>query len=181
MTTPFRSKKTGECGTDKVDELAFVEVRNNHRNPAIVRSISLSEEDWSGWHKGSLVGALPPVFVSFPQTECRMAGTSATGGKSCYVLLNGYRLDDELPRHPLAPKDTVSGYLLIQWDRFVYGSQTKRYGAVLVDDKKNRTELTNIEPSTAPSHKDDLIEADHTVKPLGWEPECQKIMADADR
>ena len=180
MTTPFRSKKTGECGNDTVDELAFVEVKNNHRTRAIGRLISISEQDWAGWHTGTIIGALAPL-VSFPESECRMAGTAGTGGKSCYIQLDNKRLDDELSQHPLAPNEAVSGYLLIKWDVWVNGAKTKRYGAVLVDDKQNRTELTHIDPPTASSHLNDLIDAEYTVKPLGWEPDCQKITADADR
>jgi hypothetical protein len=97
-----------------------------------------------------------------------MAGTTGTGGTSCYIQLDNKRLDDELSQHPLAPNEAVSGYLLIKWDGWVNGAKTKRYGAVLVDDKQNRTELTDIDPPTAPSHRNDLIDAEYTGMPENY-------------
>ena len=60
-------------------------------------------------------------------------------------------------------------------------SKDKKIWSGPSDDKQNRTELTDIDPPDAPSHLNDLIDAEYTVKPLGWEPECQKIMADDAR
>jgi hypothetical protein len=178
MTTPFRSARTDTCGSDQVDEFDFVEVKNNHRYPATVRSISLSIKDWAGWHKVSNVEALTP-FVFIP--DIRQCHVTTKTGNGCYFHLDGDRLDASLPHIVLAPRHSASGYLLIRWDDFLAADHIQGYGVVVVDDKGNRTRLRDIDPPTGPSHANDVIQADYTVMPVGWEPSCQQIIHDADR
>jgi hypothetical protein len=180
MTTPFRSVNTNACGEEAFDEVVYAEIVNNHNHSAIIHSIAISIEDWTGWHDATLIQSSTPLVFIPDRGRCSASGASGTG---CYYEFGDnreYRLDSVLPRITLEPKQSIRGYFLTKWDSYVNPKKIIAYRVHTIDDEKEKSDVT-IDGPNASSHKNDTIYVAYTTHPIAWTPRCQDIPQTAEK